>query len=133
MSTADQKERERLEQWLGGRRSCTVNLRGEPCLLRVIPAAEVLSARREAAGLAEGAEEGPLCANACLLARALEVDGERLFPSGEAVLEQLTAGEIEALTNRLARLNREVNPSAEEPWEASEARKKALSTRPMSG
>ena len=133
MSTVNQSEREGLEQWLGGRRSRSIPLRGKPCLLWVISAAEVLSARREAAGLAEGAEEGPLCANACLLARALEVDGERLFASGEDVLKQLSAGEIEALTGELAQLNREVNPSAEEPWEESEARKKALSTRPMSG
>ena len=40
--------------------------------LRLLSALEVLEARREAEGLARGEAEAALCANACLLARALE-------------------------------------------------------------
>ena len=44
--------------------------------LRLLSALEVLEARREAEGLARGEAEAALCANACLLARALERDGK---------------------------------------------------------
>ena len=40
--------------------------------LRLLSALEVLEARREAEGLARGEAEAALCANACLLARALQ-------------------------------------------------------------
>ena len=43
--------------------------------LRLLSALEVLEARREAEGLARGEAEAALCANACLLARALERGG----------------------------------------------------------
>ena len=45
--------------------------------LRLLSALEVLEARREAEGLARGEAEAALCANACLLARALERGGFR--------------------------------------------------------
>ena len=45
--------------------------------LRLLSALEVLEARREAEGLARGEAEAALCANACLLARALERDTAR--------------------------------------------------------
>ena len=44
--------------------------------LRLLSALEVLEARREAEGLARGEAEAALCANACLLARALERGGQ---------------------------------------------------------
>ena len=43
--------------------------------LRLLTAMEVLQARREAEELAQEDRERALCANACLLARALERDG----------------------------------------------------------
>ena len=43
--------------------------------LRLLSALEILQARREAVELAKGAEELPLCSNACLLARAMERRG----------------------------------------------------------
>lgn len=122
-----------LEQWLAGRRERQVSLKGETCLLRVTSALEVLEARREADELAAGAEERALCSNACLLARALWRDGERVFQDGRAALAALAPGEIGRLATELGQLNEAENPSPEEPWEASEARKKAWSTRPMSG
>lgn len=122
-----------LEHWLAGRKEREISLKGETCVLRVASALEVLEARREAAGLAAGALEQALCSNACLLAKTLRRNGERIFESGSAALAALTPGEIERLAAELGRLNREENPSPEEPWEDSEARKKAWSTRPMSG
>lgn len=122
-----------LEQWLAGRREREVSLKGQACVLRVASALEVLEARREAAGLAAGSEEQALCSNACLLARTLLRDGKRIFEDGGAVLTALAPGEIGRLAAELGRLNEEENPSPEEPWEKSESRKKAWSTRPMSG
>ena len=72
--------------------------------LRLLSALEVLEARREAEGLARGEAEAALCANACLLARALERDGKPVFPSGRAVLESLrqeqeAAADAESMEN----------------------------------
>lgn len=122
-----------LEQWLAGPKARTVRLRGDRCTLRVVTALEVLEARREAAELAADGTERALCSNACLLARALWLDEQRVFQNGEQTLRTLTPGEIESLAAKLAALDRAENPSAEDPWEESEQRKKAWSTRPMSG
>ena len=79
--------------------------------LRLLSALEVLEARREAEGLARGEAEAALCANACLLARALETqEGESVFSSGEAVLSGLRVEEISNLARTWSRFNREENP-----------------------
>ena len=96
--------------------------------LRLLSALEVLEARREAEGLARGEAEAALCANACLLAKALERDGRPLFDSGRATLEGLRIEDIAALARRWARFSREENPSPED-GEKAEALKKAWSTR----
>ena len=50
--------------------------------LRLLSALEILQARREADKLCQEEWERALCANACLLARALETqEGERVFSS----------------------------------------------------
>ena len=64
--------------------------------LRLLSAREVMEARREAAGLAEGGRERALCSNACLVARALEREGSPVYNSGQAVLDALTVGQIES-------------------------------------
>ena len=97
--------------------------------LRLLSALEVLEARREAEGLARGEAEAALCANACLLARALERDRKPVFPDGEAVLKGLSAGEIGTLAKLWNGLNRAENPSPEDGEERVDALKKALSTR----
>lgn len=70
--------------------------------LRLLSGLELLQARREARELAQDPAEQPLCSNACLLARALGVDGseEPLFADGREVLIGLTAEEIENLARR---------------------------------
>lgn len=80
--------------------------------LRLLSARELLQARREAHELSESPLEQPLCSNACLVARALEVDGEErpLFRDGEQVLEALTAEEIEALARRWDQFRRSALP-----------------------
>lgn len=110
---------------LGGRRRLDL---GEGLTLRLLSAMEVLEARREAGALAQEGRERALCANACLLAKALERDGRPLFDSGRAALEGLRIEDIAALARRWARFSREENPSPEEGEEA-DALKKAWSTR----
>ena len=80
--------------------------------LRLLSALEVLQARREAAELAADGRERALCANACLLARALEETGEHtpVFPDGRAALAGLTMEEIGTLAARWSRFSRENNP-----------------------
>ena len=72
--------------------------------------------------------EAALCANACLLARALERRGKPLFPDGEAVLRALTVAEIAQLARQWAAFSREADPSPRDP-EAVDSLKKAWSTR----
>lgn len=100
--------------------------------LRLLSALEVLEARREGEELAQGEGERALCANACLLARALEENGKPVFPSGQAVLEQLSAREVARLARLWDELDRAENPSPEDGEEEARALKKAWSIRLMS-
>jgi len=92
--------------------------------LRLLAALEVLQARREADGLAQGESERALCANACLLARALEREGAPVFAGGQGVLSRLTVGEIAALSSRWWAFNKKANPSPGIPEEELEKVKK---------
>lgn len=105
---------------------------GQGWTLRLLSAYEVLQARREAGELAQEERERALCSNACLLARALEKNGEAVFPSGAAVLEALQVGDIARLAEEWSRFNEAQNPSPEDGEERIEGLKKAWSTRPMS-
>ena len=100
--------------------------------LRLLSALEVLQARREAEELAQNEGERALCANACLLARALERHGRPVFDSGKAVLAAMGVREIGALAGTWAAFDREENPSPEDGRERALALKKAWSTRLMS-
>ena len=100
--------------------------------LRLLSAAEVLDARREAAELAGDAKEHALCSNACLLARAIELRGKPVFPSGSAALAELRLEEIQALCKQWADFNQAENPSPTDGPERIDALKKAWSTRLMS-
>lgn len=70
--------------------------------LRLIPAAALLQARREAAVLADGNDGAlGLCLNACILARAAyEKDGAKAFESGKDVMQRLPAETIGKLAER---------------------------------
>ena len=100
--------------------------------LRLLSALEVLQARREAEELAQNEGERALCANACLLARALENHGRPVFDSGKALLAAMGVREIGALAGKWAAFDREENPSPEDGRERALALKKAWSTRLMS-
>lgn len=80
--------------------------------LRLLSALEALQARREGAELAADGREQALCANAGLLARALEgtEDHTPVFPDGLAVLAGLTEEEIGSLAARWNAFRRENDP-----------------------
>ena len=99
--------------------------------LRLLTALEVLQARREADELARDGTERALCANACLLARALERDGKPVYADGRAVLAGLRVEEIGTLSGRWAQFNASCNPSPTDGAEVVDAAKKAWSTRLM--
>ena len=93
--------------------------------LRLLSALEVLQARREAEELAQSEGERALCANACLLARALEArEGEAVFSSGGEVLSALRVEEIAALAGTWSQFNREENPALTMGEEQAEKKKK---------
>ena len=93
--------------------------------LRLLPALEVLQARREAEELAQEDRERALCANACLLARALETpEGKPVFSSGREALARLRVEEIAALAETWSRFNRAENPSLSMDQEQAENVKK---------
>ncbi len=100
--------------------------------LRLLSALEVLEARREAEELAQDDRERALCANACLLARALERNGQPEFSSGRAVLEHLGPREIADLARRWDGLDRAENPSPQMGEQEAQPLKKAWSTRLLS-
>ncbi len=121
------KPKETQPFWVGAER-CRVE-EGE---LRLLSAREVLEARREGEALARDGREQALCANASLLARALERKGERIYSDGQAVLDSLRVEDIIRLSDRWAQFNRAWNPSPLDGREETERRKKAWSTRIMS-
>lgn len=96
---------------------------------RLLSAAEVLEARREAGELAADERERAVCSNACLLSRALELGGKPVFPTGAAALEGLRLEEIETLAGEWAAFNRAENPSPEDEMQRVDQLKKAWSTR----
>lgn len=98
-------------------------------MLKTMPALELLQARREASGLARDRRERALCANACLLARALEDEktGQPVFPDGKAVLAGLTAEEIGALAARWGAFRRANDPGLDRL--CPDCRSKALEAR----
>jgi len=110
--------------WLGAQR-CPV-AEGE---LRLLSAREVLEARREGELLAKDGRERALCANACLIAKALERRGRPVYEDGQQVLDSLRLEDIVRLSDRWAAFNREVNPSPCDGEEETERRKKVWSTR----
>ena len=101
--------------------------------LRLLSALEVLQARAEARELAGGEREMALCANACLLARAMLRDDATPFRDGAQVLAELTVEEIERLAGVWAGFNREVNPGVRVDDAEAERLKKAWSTPGKSG
>lgn len=96
---------------------------------RLLSAREAMEARAEGEALAAGGPDGALCANACLLARALLRRGRPAFADGAAVLETLTAGQIGELARRWSAFDRACNPSVLDGEETVEQAKKAWSTR----
>ena len=92
---------------------------GNGMVLRLLSAGELLRARRQAHDLARSPLEQPLCSNACLVALALEAEGEEqpFFRDAEEVLAALTAEEIEALAMRWDAFRRSTVPSG---WEETE-------------
>lgn len=102
---------------------------GKGLTLRILSAMEVLEARREAEGLAQAGGERALCANACLLARALEQDGAPVYEDGEAALMGLSVEEIGTLARRWSEFSRRENPSPTDGEERAATLKKAWSTR----
>ena len=97
--------------------------------LKLLSAFEVLEARAEARQLVGDEREMALCANACLLAKAIVgVDGPQ-FRDGEQVLAELTVEEIQHLAGVWAEFNRRANPGPQIDDEQVDALKKAWSTR----
>lgn len=97
--------------------------------LRLLSAWEVLEARREGQELAGEGGERALCANACLVAKALTRKGRPVYAGGRQVLESLRVEEIVRLADQWGAFNRERNPSPLDSREETERRKKAWSTR----
>ena len=93
---------------------------GNGMALRLLSAGELLEARRQAHALAQSPLEQPLCSNACLVARALEVEGEPgpFFRDAEEVLAALTAEEIETLARRWDEFRRGSVPDFREERES---------------
>ena len=101
---------------------------GQGLELRLLSARELLEARREAEALSADGGETALCANACILARALEREGAPIFQSGREALEGLSVQQIASLAGQWAAFDREEDPGPEE-GERTEVLKKAWSTR----
>lgn len=99
--------------------------------LRLLSAWEELECQGEGETLAKEGQDHALCANACLLSKALLKRGRPAFADGREVLEKLSAGQIAECAHRWGEFDRENNAA---PWDekAVDEAKKAWSTRLMS-
>ncbi|MFR6378466.1 MAG: hypothetical protein ACLUNZ_00105 [Evtepia sp.] len=98
--------------------------------LRLLTETEEMQVRREAMELAVNEMDLPLCSNACLVARALVCAGERVYADGRAVLDGLSAEEIEALAERWAAFRREKGVGLGLGEKRLDALKASLAARP---
>lgn len=98
--------------------------------LRLLTETEEMQVRREAMELAVNEMDLPLCSNACLVARALVCAGERVYADGRAVLDGLSAEEIEALAERWATFRREKGVGLGLGEKRLDALKASLAARP---
>lgn len=99
--------------------------------LRLLSAREELEARAQGEALAEGDRDRALWVNASLISHALLKKGRQVFPDAGAVVDALTAGQIDELAGKWGEFDRVCNPSALSEKAVDEA-KKDLSTRLMS-
>lgn len=97
--------------------------------LRLLSAREVLEARREGEQLAAEGREKALCANACLIAKALERGGRPVFADGSEVLDSLRVEDVVRLSDCWADFNRRWNPSPCDGEERLEELKNSLNGR----
>lgn len=101
--------------------------------LQLLSAFEVLQARAQARELAGEEREMALCANACLLAKAVLQDGKTRFRDGAQVLAELTVEEIGQLAGRWGKFNRQANPGPNVDDAEADKLKKVWSTPGRSG
>ena len=92
--------------------------------LRLLSAAQVLRARQEALDSGAEGEELDVWLNACVVARAVYQNGQRVYASGREVMESVSLEDLQALTEKYARMARRENPVCAMPekelerWEA---------------
>lgn len=108
---------DRVLDFLAGDRWINVSVDGKAALMGVLPALEVLRARREAAKLMEEDENGDkgLYTTAALLARCLYTEGGKMFADARDLLEKVSVGSMASLGEKMLELNSSVNVSPAEP------------------
>lgn len=99
--------------------------------LVLLTSRQVLETKREALALTQEGLDPALCANACLVARALTREGRRVYPTGRAVLESLSPEDIEDLARTWAAFDRRENPGLGVPPAQVEEWKTALEGLPQ--
>ena len=93
---------------------------GEGWSMRPLTAAQMLACRGEGEAMAKEERDKALWANAQLLAQVLLKEGEAPFGDGSAVLEHLTAGQIEGLARRWWEQDDFSGPQRREEWTSAE-------------
>ncbi len=107
-----------------------LTLRGRLLWLAPPTARWILEAKAEAELMQPEEDARALVSNACLLARAIYGAEGPVFRDGTQVLEELTPGEIEQLSDRLLQLCQEADPGVETPGLAVQDYKAALKQDP---
>lgn len=93
---------------------------GEGWSMRPLTAAQMLACRGVGEAMAKEERDKALWANAQLLSQVLLKEGEAPFGDGSAVLEHLTAGQIDGLARRWWEQDDFSGPQRREAWSAAE-------------
>ncbi len=89
---------------------------GEGWSMRPLTAAQMLACRGKGEAMAKEERDKALWANAQILSQVLLKEGEAPFEDGSAVLEHLTAGQIQVLTRRWWEQDDFSGPRRREEW-----------------
>ena len=114
---------EALLTLLYGKRERPFCLRGETLTMTLLPAAQLLELRAACAGEGDAFVRA-LRMGADLVARCLQKDGAPLFENGRAVLEALSAEEINGAVAAYEAWSREADPGFDSAGEEIQALKK---------
>jgi len=114
-----------LLNFLASPREREISLGEVKGVLRLLPAAKLLEIRRKLTEFSADEQEQAMLGDAMVVAESLYVDGQRVFESGEQLLNCCSVQQLQELTEAYVALDKGCGIGVDSPREELEALKKA--------